>query len=28
MPSIIDMCIIYFYYNYNIKEEETIEEIT
>ena len=28
MPSIIDICIIYFYYIYNIKEEETIEEIT
>ena len=25
MPSIIDMCIIYFYCNYNMNEEENIE---
>ena len=27
MPSIIDMCIIYFYCNYNINEEENIVAI-
>lgn len=27
MPSIIDICIIYFYCNYNITQEQNINEI-